>query len=116
MILCSFQRAKFICMMGRKGALSETEKFKIIERHQLGKIDTLEITKELGCDHRTVKKFVITQIDVLTKGKFGSKHLFCMKLCARSTRKSGVTLCKLVKKCLKALVFLVYPNQLDAVS
>ena len=31
-IFCTFQRAKCICMIGRKGALSETEKLKIIER------------------------------------------------------------------------------------
>ena len=30
-ILCPFQRAKFIRMMGRKSALSETEKLKIVE-------------------------------------------------------------------------------------
>ena len=59
-------------MMGRKGALSETEKFKIIEQLH-SKITTLEIAKELGSDHRINKKIVISPVsamDVLTREKF----------------------------------------------
>lgn len=44
--------------MGRKGALSQAEKFKIIQRLH-SSISTLEISKELDRDHRTIKKFAI---------------------------------------------------------
>ncbi|KAF2356825.1 Transposase Tc1-like [Trinorchestia longiramus] len=43
--------------MGRKGALSHGEKFKIVQKLN-NNISTLEIAKELGRDHRTIKKFV----------------------------------------------------------
>ena len=51
------QRANFICKMGRRGALSQAEKSKIIQRLP-DNISTLEISKELDRDHRTIKKFV----------------------------------------------------------
>ena len=59
-------------------------------------IYVLEIAKALGHYHRTVKKLSLaplSEMDVLTREKFGSKHLFCIKLCVRSRRKSGVTIC-----------------------
>ena len=42
---------------GRRGALSQVEKSKIIQRLH-DNISTLEISKELDRDHRTIKKFV----------------------------------------------------------
>ena len=54
-IVFPFQRVKFICVIGRKGALSETEKFKIMER-----LHSKVIAKKLGRDHRTVKTSVIS--------------------------------------------------------
>ena len=100
-------------MMGRKGALSETEIFKIIERlhskFYLGNSEKIRPIVPL----KNLSLAPLSAMDVLTREKFGSKHLFLIELCVR---KSGITLCKLVKKCLKALVFLMYPNQLVAVS
>ena len=43
--------------MGRRGALSQDEKSKIIQRLH-DNISTLEISKELDHDHRTMKKIV----------------------------------------------------------
>ena len=43
--------------MGRRGALSQAEKSKIIQRLH-DNISTLEISRELDHDHRTIKKFV----------------------------------------------------------
>ena len=43
--------------MGRRGALSQTEESKIIQRLH-DNIFTLEIREELNRDHRTIKKFV----------------------------------------------------------
>ena len=57
MISSLVQRANFICKMGRRGALSQAEKSKIIQRLH-DNISTLEISKELDRDHRTIKKFV----------------------------------------------------------
>ena len=79
-------------MMGgggrRKGALSETEKFKIIEQLHSKVSSTLEMAKELGRDHRTVKKLApLNAMNVLIREKFGSKHLFRIELCVRSRRK-----------------------------
>ena len=42
--------------------MGETEIFKINERLH-SKVSSLEIAKELGCDHRAVKKFVISPTD-----------------------------------------------------
>ena len=64
--------------MGRKGALSESENFKITQRLH-NNLSNLEIAKELGRDHRTVKKFAINPThcnSVLTRKKFRSNHLF----------------------------------------
>ena len=44
--------------MGRKGALNEAEKLKITQRLH-NNLSTLEIAKELGHDHRAVKKLAI---------------------------------------------------------
>lgn len=44
--------------MGRKGALSEAEKSQIIQGLH-NNLSTLEISKQIGRDHRTVKKFAI---------------------------------------------------------
>ena len=57
MISSLVQRANFTCKMGRRGALSQAEKSKIILRLH-DNISTLEISKELDRDHRTIKKFV----------------------------------------------------------
>ena len=57
MISSLLQRANFICEMGRRGALSQAEKSKIIQRLH-DNISTLEISKELYPDHRTIKKCV----------------------------------------------------------
>ena len=43
--------------MGCRGALSKAEKSKIIQRLH-DNVFTLEISKELDRDHRTIKKFV----------------------------------------------------------
>ena len=48
---------QFICKMGHKGALSQTEKSKIVERLPKN-ISTVQIAKELDCSHRIFKKFV----------------------------------------------------------
>ena len=42
--------------MGRKGALSQAEKSKIVQRLH-NKISTLEIAKKLHRDHRTIKRY-----------------------------------------------------------
>ena len=42
--------------MGRRGALTNVEKSKIIQGFNM-KRSTLEISKTIGTDHRTVKKF-----------------------------------------------------------
>ena len=58
LVTCSlFQHANFICKMGCKGALSQAEKSKIVQRIH-NKISTLEIAKELDRDYRTIKKIV----------------------------------------------------------
>ena len=55
LVTCSyFQRANFICKIGRKGVLSQAEKSKIVQRLH-NKISTLEIAKELHRDHHTFK-------------------------------------------------------------
>ena len=55
MISSLMQRANFRCEMGHRGALSQAEKSKIIRRLH-DNISTLEISKELDHDHRTIKK------------------------------------------------------------
>ena len=54
MISSLVQRANFIWKMGRRGALSQAEKSKIIQMLH-DNISTLEISKELDRDHRTIK-------------------------------------------------------------
>ena len=57
MISSLLQRVNLICKIGRRGALSHAEKSKVIQRLH-DNICTLEISKELDRDHRTIKKFV----------------------------------------------------------
>ena len=57
MISSLLKRANFICKMGRRGALSHAEKSKVIQRLH-DNISSLEISKELDRDHRTIKKFM----------------------------------------------------------
>ena len=54
---CSYYFCKFIFVskMARKKELSMEEKNKIVQKLGLGK-RTLEISKEPGTDHRTIKK------------------------------------------------------------
>ena len=57
LVTCSvFQRSNIIWKMGRKGALSQAEKSKIVQRLH-NKISTLDIAKELHRDHRTIKRY-----------------------------------------------------------
>ena len=56
--LCPIWCAKVICQMGRKGALSKVEEFKMTQRLH-NELPTLDIAKELGLDHHTIKKFAI---------------------------------------------------------
>ena len=57
---------------------------------------------------------LLSATDVLRTKKFGSEHL--LRIERQIKKEVWRTLCKLVKKCLKALVFLMHPNQLNTVS
>ena len=90
------QRANFICKMGRRGALSQAEK-----------------SRELDRDHRTIKKFVTNP--ELCNGR-SDKGKISKKAPVSHREKSAVTLLELAKTFLKMPTFLMCPNQLDAVS
>ena len=71
------------------------------------------MAKELGRDHRTLKKIVISPAQCnrrSDKKKFGSEHL--LRIERQIKKEVWRTLCILVKKCLKALamVFLDVPK------
>ncbi|XP_076056525.1 uncharacterized protein LOC143034407 isoform X2 [Oratosquilla oratoria] len=74
--------------MGRKGALSQAEKSKIVQSIH-NKISTLEIAKELDRDHRTIKKFV-TNPELCNgrsdKGKIHKKALVSRRAMSRIER------------------------------
>ena len=129
LVTCSlFERVNFICKMGRKGALSRAEKFKIVQRIH-NKISTLEIPKKFDSDHRIIRKCV-TNPELCNgrseKGKIRKKkapvsHRAMSRIKSR-WRRDGTVMrvhrnpLETSKKFLKTLPFLMYPNQLDTVS
>ena len=113
-----YQRANFICKMGRKGVLSQTEKSKIVQGLHKN-ISTLQLAKELDRSHRTFKKHV-TYPEICNgrsdKGKICKKAPVSHRAMSKIKREVRRNPLKTRKKALKMLSFLMCQNQPDAVS
>ena len=104
--------------MGRRGALSQAEKSKIIQR-LYDNISTLKMSKELDRDHRTIKKIGTNPKlcnGLSDKGKIRKKAPVSHRAMSRIKRELRRNPLGTSKEFLKMPMSLMCPNQLDAVS